>query len=366
MSAEQRSRPLAGLSAWLPLALLLVASGAGARTPAERDLELGLSYRAPPACPSGSVFLEALREHLSAGDGPVDTDVQIVRRPASNDFELRLQLRVAGQRFERVATSKSCETLVRLAALNAGIARSATPEVAVAELDEPAQAQPIPLAPPATPRVARASDDARDPGVTNAHSIPSESASIRGFALLALRTANAMLPELAWSEGAAAGLAAGPWSLRVTGLWWGSRRERSSNDGSSPLSLSLEQASLELAPCLGSELTGALRLEGCVLLAGHRVHTSEAENRLFGTVGAAALFSVRLWQGLRLELQGGLQAAPAAPRIHVAQRVRFYQPELFQPLAQLGLGWEFGAAPPSSAPEPPLRPEPSDVREASR
>jgi hypothetical protein len=102
------------------------------------------------------------------------------------------------------------------------------------------------------------------------------------------------------------------------------------------------------------------------LLAGHRVHTSEAENRLFGTVGAAALFSVRLWQGLRLELQGGLQAAPAAPRIHVARRVRFYQAELFQPVAQLALGWEFGASPDSSTPEPARRHEPSDVREASR
>jgi len=342
MYAERRSRPRAGPWAWLPLALLLLPSTASAQVSVERDLEVGLSYRVPRSCPSGSLFLEALHEHLSAGDGPLDADVLIVRRPASNDFELRLRLRVAGQRFKRVASSTSCETLVRLAALNAGIARSAIPEEAVAELDEPAQAQPIPLAPPATPIGARASDDAHDPGVTNAHSIPVESASTRGFALLALRTANAMLPELAWGEGAAAGLASGPWSLRLTGLWWGSRRAHASIDGSSPLSLSVEQASLELAPCLGSELTGALRIEGCVLLAGHRVQTSEAETRFFGTAGAGALFSVRLWQGLRLELQGGLQAAPAAPRIHVARRVRFYQPELFQPIAQLGLGWEFG------------------------
>src|SRR4051812_14703421 len=99
MCAERRSRPCAGPSVWLPLALLLLPSTAHAQTPVERNLEVGLSYRAPRSCPSGSLFLEALREHLSAGDGRVDTDVQIVRRPASNDFELRLQLRVAGQRF---------------------------------------------------------------------------------------------------------------------------------------------------------------------------------------------------------------------------------------------------------------------------
>jgi hypothetical protein len=361
-----RLRALRGVGAWLPLALLLAASTASAQAPMERDLEVGLSYRAPPSCPSGSLFLEALREHLSAGDGPLDADVQIVRRPTSKDFELRLQLRVAGERFERVATSTSCETLVRLAALNAGIARSATPEQAVAELDEPAQAKPIPLAPPAPPRVAQASDDAHDPGVTHAHSSPGDHTSTRGFALVALRAANAMLPELAWGEGAAAGLQHGPWSLRLTGLWWGSRREQSSMDGSSPLSLSVEQASLELAPCVGSELTSALRIEGCVLLAGHRVHTSQAETHIFGTAGAGALISVRLWRGLRLELQGGLQAAPSAPRLHVARRVRFYQAEPFQPLAQLGLGWEFGAAPATSAPEPAFRPAESDVREAAR
>lgn len=329
-------------SAWLLLALLLVPRAASARAPAERDLEVGLNYRVPRSCPSGSLFLEALREHLSAGDGPVDTDVQIVRRPANHDFELRLQLRVAGRRFERVATSPSCEVLVRLAALNAGIARSAVPpDTAVAELAPPTEVEPPPLAPPTPPNVARASDGADEAGVTNAR-VPGDRASTRGLALVALRAANAMLPELAWGAGAGAGIAHGPWSLRLTGLWWGSRRERSSSDGSSPLSLSVEQASLELAPCLGSELTGALRIEGCLLLAGHRVHTSEAETHVFGTAGAGALLSVRLWQGLSLELQGGLQAAPGAPRVHVARRVRFYQPELFQPVAQLGLGWEFG------------------------
>ena len=102
-----------------------------------------------------------------------------------------------------------------------------------------------------------------------------------------------------------------------------------------------------------------------MLLAGHRVHTSEAETRLFGTAGAGALLSVRLWQGLRVELQGGLQAAPVAPRNHVARRVRFYQPELFQPQAQLGLGGELGGAA-APAPEPAFRREPSDVREAAR
>jgi hypothetical protein len=349
----------------LPLALLFAPSAASAQAPVERDLELGLSYHVPRSCPSGSLFLEALREQLSAGEGPMDTDVQIVRRPASGDFELRLRLRVAGRRFERVATSRSCETLVRLAALNAGIARSTAPEEAVATLDEPAVAKPMPLAPPAPQNMSRANDSAQDWGATSAR--PSiGTASIRGFALVAVRTANAMLPELAWGEGAAAGLAQGPWSLRVTGLWWGARREHSSVDGSSPLSLSVEQASLELAPCWGSELTRALRVEGCVLLAGHRLHTSEGETHVFGTVGGAALLSVRLWRGLRLELQGGLQAAPAAPRIHVARRVRFYQPELFQPIAQLGLGWEFGAAPFTSAPEPAFRHQPGDEREASR
>src|SRR5690349_13405471 len=117
MCAERCARLRGRASAWLALALSLAPSAASAQAPLERDLEVGLSYRVPRSCPSGSLFLEALREHLSAGDGPVDTDVQIVRRPASNDFELRLQLRVAGQRFERVTTSPSCETLVRLAAL---------------------------------------------------------------------------------------------------------------------------------------------------------------------------------------------------------------------------------------------------------
>jgi hypothetical protein len=341
MCAERRAHRRKRSSAWLPLALLLLPSTASARAPEERDLEVGLNYHVPQSCPSGRLFLEALREHLSAGDGPVDTDVQIVRRPASNDFELRLQLRVAGRRFEQVETSRSCETLVRLAALNAGIARSAGPETALAELEPRAAAEPSPLAPPARRNVAQASNGA-DEAAAPAR-VPSGSASTRGFGLIALRAANAMLPELAWGEGAAAGIALGPWSLRLTGLWWGSRRDQASIDGSSPLSLSVEQASLELAPCLGPELTGALRLQGCLLLAGHRVHTSEGETQLFGTAGAGALLSVRLWQGLRLELQGGLQAAPAAPRLHVARRVRFYQPELFQPVAQLGLGWEFGA-----------------------
>jgi hypothetical protein len=341
MCAERRARRRKGPTAWLPLALLLLPSTASARAPEERDLEVGLEYRAPPSCPSGSLFLEALREHLSAGDGPVDTDVQIVRRPASNDFELRLQLRVAGRRFERVETSKSCETLVRLAALNAGIARSAAPEKALAELEPPAAPEPLPLTPPAGTNVGPASDVAHEAGAPNSR-VPGARAATRGFALVALRAANAMLPELAWGKGVAAGIGQGPWSLRLTGLWWGSRREQSGADGSSPLSLSIDQTSLELAPCLGGELTGALRIEGCLLLSGHRVHTSEAETHLFGTAGAGALLSVRLWQGLRLELQGGLQAEPAAPRFHVGRRVRFYQPELFQPVAQLGVGWEFG------------------------
>ena len=364
MSVEGRPRsrrPGRGVLVWLPL--LVLASASRAQASSERELEVGLSYHAPRSCPSGSLFLEALREHVSAGDGPVDTDVQIVRRE-SGDFELRLQLRVAGRRFESVATSKSCATLVRLAALNAGIARTSASAERVQQLDEPALAQPIPLAPPLPAQVSLAPEEARDTGAVSPHGSVG-AAPTRGFALLALRTANAMLPELAWGQGAAAGLGLGPWSLRVTGLWWGSRREQASPDSTAPLELSIAQASLELSPCLGQELTSVLRLEGCALLAGHRVQTSEAETRVFGTLGAGALLSVRLWQGLRLELQGGLQVALAAPRVHVARHVRFYQPELFEPLAQLGLGWEFGAsgAPP---PDPAPRREASDLREAAR
>jgi hypothetical protein len=361
----QLRRSLRASRAWLPLALLLIPSAARAQASAERELQVGLSYHAPRSCPAGSSLLEALRKHVSAGDGPIDTDVRIVRRPASGDFELLLELGVAGRRFTSSATSSSCETLVQLAALNAGIARTAASKEAVAQVDDTAVAKPIPLAPPAPPQWSLPSARTSDSGVANARASVGTTPT-RGFALLALRTANAMLPELAWGEGAAAGLARGPWSLRVTGLWWGSRRERSSIDGSSPLSLSIEQTSLELSPCLGSQLTGALRLQGCVLLAGHRVHTSEAETRVFSTLGAAALFSLQLWQGLQLELQGGLQAAPAAPRFHVARRVRFYQPELLQPIVQLALGWEFGAASAAPALQPAIPRDPNDAREAAR
>jgi hypothetical protein len=355
-------RGLWGVRAWLSLALLLSPAAARAQAHLERELEVGLSYRVPRSCPPGSLFLESLREQLSAGDGPVDTDVQIVRRPATDDFELRLQLRVAGRRFRSVATSPSCETLVRLAALNAGIARTAPRDAPVVELTPAPAPTPAPPAAPLTQRLAPAAGE--DSGT--ASTPPASGAGSRGLALVAVRTAHAMLPERAWGEGAAAGLEHGPWSLRLTGLWWGSRTEHSSIDGSSPLSLGITQASLELAPCAGSELTGALRLGGCLLLAGHRVHTSEAEAHVFGTVGATALLSARLWRGLRLELQGGLQAAPAAPRIHVARRIRFYRAEVLQPIAQLALGWEFGASPATLGPEPASRPETNDVREAAR
>jgi hypothetical protein len=47
-------------------------------------------------------------------------------------------------------------------------------------------------------------------------------------------------------------------------------------------------------------------------------------------------------------------------------RIRFYQAPVLQPIAQLALGWEFGAAPAAPAPELSLRQPLSDVREAAR
>jgi hypothetical protein len=335
-------------------ALLCGTKLAQAEARAPQSLELEMSYHAHPSCPSGSTFLDVLRQHLAAGgEGPVAGDVKIVRRPETADFELRLQLRVSGRDYESVAHARSCEALMRLAALNAAIARtSAVTSSSATRARGEESPEFIPNSPPEAlaeldPKFARPDGNlmAAEPAATEAGWQP---AGRRWFALAAVRTTDAMLPQRAWGQAAVLGLARAPWSLRLTGTWWQSQRAELSRDGGSPLRLEFNQQSLELSPCWGHELSGLLRVEGCASLAGHRGHTDAPETRFIATLGLGGLVSVRLWQDLHLELGGGLQLAVGAPH-YLVRLERVYQPELLEPVAQLALGWEFGAPEPRAA-----------------
>jgi hypothetical protein len=355
--------------------LLLQLQPAVAQAP--QSLELDMRYHAHRACPSGSAFLEVLHQHLAAGgEGPVDGDVTLVRRPAMGDFELRLQLRVLGRQYESVAHARSCDTLMRLAALNVAIARTgATPsssagsaleeplvEGASAEADGLAGARPefIPNSPSeAVPEfdwgpTAQAVVP-EDSGAAAAEAVSPVPKQRRWFALAEVRTASAMLPRRAWGQGATLGWASAPWSLRVTGTWWRPQRVELSPDGSSPLQLAFAQQSLELSPCWGHELSGSVRIEGCAAWAAHRIHTNAPETRFASTLGLGALVSFRLWQGLHVELGGGLQVAAGAPDFRAARLVLAYQPGILEPVARFALGWEF-AAPEERAATPEFEP----------
>src|SRR6185295_13904244 len=95
-------------------------------------LELRVRYEAPPGCPSGAQFLGALQTHLAeGGDGAIDAVVRITG-PHDGEFELLLELQVAGALAESRARAESCEALMELAALDASMARTPSDSDALA------------------------------------------------------------------------------------------------------------------------------------------------------------------------------------------------------------------------------------------
>jgi hypothetical protein len=166
--------------------------------------------------------------------------------------------------------------------------------------------------------------------------------SLRPFVLGEVRTVSGMLPRLAWGQGIGAGVARDFLSLRLSATFWQGQRGVFAPDGSSPMHLDFEQRSLALSPCAGRALLAVLRVDGCALFGAHRIGTNAQGARTYGSVGAAALATLSPWRGMRVELEGGLSAAFRRPRF-AGDLVRdLYAPELIQPSARVGLGWDFG------------------------
>lgn len=318
--------------------------------PERRDapLELRVSYRAPRECPSSGDFLAALQQHVAAGgSGAIDAEVSITRASES-EFELVLRLRVEGKSSESTTRAPSCLPLMQLAALDASMARTVSP---VARTSLAAPAPPLELGPspgleasaPLEP--AAAADATLEAAGGNARPGPGSPWSTRGtraFLLGEVRTASGMLPELAWGRGIGAGIARDVVSVRVSATLWQGQHGIFAPDDTSPMQLDFEQRSLQLSPCAGRALSSLLRLDGCGLLAAHRISSDAEGARTYGSVGAAALATLTPWRGLRVELEGGLSAAVRRPSFG-AERVRYlYEPEVIQPSARIALGWEFG------------------------
>jgi len=322
---------------------LVAARAAPAPAPTEQPpveaLELRVSYRAPRDCPSSGYFIDALQRHVAAGgEGAIDADVDIRRRSGS-EYELVLRLRVAGVMSESAARAASCAALLQLAALNASMARTSSPLVpaALAAPPPPLDREPSP-APEASPR--ETEPIVRDAGTERATAHARR--GMRAFVLGEVRTAGGMLPRQAWGRGVTAGVARDIGSLRLSATFWDSQRGVFAPEDTSPMSLDFEQQSLELSPCAGHALTASLRIDGCALLATHRVRTNPEGARLSGSIGAAALATLSPWRGLRVELEGGLSTAIARPSFGADALRHLYEPDMLQPSARIALGWEFG------------------------
>jgi len=318
-------------------------SSDGAAPPSD-SLELRVSYRAPRECPSSSAFLAALQQHVAAGGGgAIDADVSLAHAGPSQ-FELVLRLRVASKSSESVTRADSCLALVQLAALNAGMARTA----ALSERNLMAAPPPLPQLEPspgleATLPIESASALEGDSGAaTPAGERGSRLWGLRPFVLGEVRTQSGMLPRQGWGQGVTAGVARGLASLRLSATLWQGQRGGFAPENVSEVFLDFQQQSLELSPCAGHSLSRALRLDGCALLTAHRVSTDEQGSRLIGSLGAAALASLTPWRGLRVELQGWLSAPFSRPMFGVQSDPYLYRPDAFQPGARIALGWEFG------------------------
>jgi hypothetical protein len=337
---------------------------AGTQSPAvsasPSPLELRVRYRAAPGCPSSSEFLRALGEHLaSGGDGEVSADVAIARRPHEPQLELRLRLHVGGRDFTSVAHAPVCEDLVHLAALNAALARGPLP-LAAREAPSPTSFDgDVAFDGDATPAALPVSIDpseslvpserAEQKRTATLDSTPVEStahapglSAVHWLALAELRAAGAWVPRWAHGEGAALGLVRDAWSLRLGATWWQPIQATFDADGAAPLALQFEQRSVDLAPCWTPALLPTLRLGACALLSGHRIQTRE-QTALLGSLGAGALGSLRVWEGLRLEARAALQVATRRPEFGVGALLHLYRSDLVSPLFSLALGWEFGA-----------------------
>lgn len=305
-------------------------------------LELRVSYRAPRECPSSGDFLGALQQHLAAGGGgAIDADVNITRASAS-EFELVLRLRVEGQSSESITRAESCLPLMQLAALDASMARTPSADARTA-LAAPPPPSPIEASPslgasaPLQPTAA-----GLEAAATSSPPAHGKGRGTRAFVLGDVRTVSGMLPQLAWGRGISAGVARDVVSLRVSATFWQGQHGAFAPDETSPMHLDFEQRSLQLSPCAGRALSSLLRIDGCALLAAHRVGTDAQSARTYASIGAAALATLSPWQGLRVELEGGLSAAIQPPSFG-AERVRYlYEPAVIQPGARLALGWEFG------------------------
>lgn len=310
-------------------------------------LELRVSYAAPPGCPSGAEFLATLQAHLAAGGaGAIDVVVRITG-PHDGEFELALQLSVAGNVTESRARAESCTALMELAALDASMARTAwaaagaaaTPAVYVPEASPPAASPPelpgtdgAPLAPDSAFRGA---------------------AELRGFALAETRATSGMLPGVAWGQGLALGAALGAWSLRASATRWLPESFVYDGDGGSAIGMRFEQQSLELAPCAGHALSPVLELEGCVALSAHRTQTSIGERAVWSAVAPALLGVLRPWRGLRIEAAAQLLVPFSAPSFAVKTIEDVFAASGVQPGARLAVGWELGSersAQPAAAP----------------
>jgi hypothetical protein len=338
-----------------PLPAAPIAAAPVAGEPARgAPLELRVSYAAPPGCPSGAQFLDALQAHLAAGgDGAVDAVVRI-SGPRDGDFELSLRLSVAGSVTESHARAESCSALMELAALDASMAR--TPWASAGASVTPAAY--VPEAPPAASPAPPGADEAPQPEEASART-PAEP---RGFALAETRAARGMLPSLAWGQGLVLGAALGPWSLRLAGTWWLPEPFVYDGDGGSPISMSFEQQSLEVAPCAGHALTPLLELEGCVALSVNRTMVSAGEREIWGAVAPALLAVLRPWRGLRVEAAAQLVVPFSAPSFAVQALEDVFTASGVQPGARLAVGWELGSA----SPQPPAAPPAFDPLRGAR
>lgn len=309
-------------------------------------LDVRVSYAAPPGCPSGAEFLGVLQTFLAqGGEGGVDAVVRITGPHADGRFELRLALRVGEMLGETQERSESCAALMQLAALTASMTR--TPTGATPAAYSPAE--PLPPAAAPAPLVS----PELDAPVTAPAASEKPAPPLAGFALAELRVAAGMLPGTALGRGLGVGVARGPWALRLSGTWWLPEELVFSGDGGSPIPLEFEQQSLELAPCVGHELSSRVRLEGCVSFGVFRTQTSAGEREVWGAVGGTALAVLRPWRGLRLEAAAQLQVPLAAPSYAVQALEDVYQASAVQPAARLALGWEFGGgAAPAAVPAP--------------
>jgi hypothetical protein len=311
--------------------------------PEQAPLELRVSYRAPRECPSSSDFLAALQQHVAAGgSGAIDADVNL-RRASASEFELVLRLRVEGRSSESTTRAKSCLPLMKLAALDTSMARTASSDARTALVAPapPVELEPSPSRGASAPSRLEAAGDAGSDGPT-ASPGPADGLGTRAFVLGDVRTVSGMLPRLAWGRGISVGVALDVFSLRVSAALWQGQHAAFAPDGTSPMHLDFEQHSFQLSPCAGRALSSLLRVDGCALVAAHRIGTSAEGARSYASLGAAALATLSPWRGVRVELEGGLSAAIRAPSFGAEQVRYLYEPAVIQPSARVALGWEFG------------------------